>query len=141
MSDFLAIKRFVCCIIPVVLCGGCATIMGQSSYDVQIDSSEPGTEVEISEHGKIVDSVITPATVNLKSAGEWSWLKGRKPAMYVFKFTKTGFEPQTQFRAGELNNWSLGNLALGVAFLGVGAVVGICVDMGTGTFYKLDQSD
>lgn len=137
MSCFTAIKWFVCCILAI-LCGGCATIMGQSSYDIQIDSSEPGTNVEILEHGKFVESVVTPATVKLKSSGEWHWFSGRQPALYAFKFSKEGFESQLECRNGEMNWWYLGNIPMILCFYA--GAVGMWIDIGTGALHKLDDT-
>jgi len=110
--------------------------MGQSSYDVQVDSSETGTKVEITEHGKFIKSVITPATVTLESSDEWHWYTGllreREPALYAFKFSKDGFEPQIVCRNGTFNSWFYANI-LNLCF-------GMCVDRISGALYEIDDS-
>ena len=127
MTPLLTIKICVVYSLFALLCGGCATITGQTSYDICIESSVTGTNVEITEHGKFVESVVTPVTVNLKSYGEWHWLTGRPPAMYVFKFTKEGFEPKIEYRNGEVNWW----------WPFSGGIIGLC--MGA-ECYKLDDA-
>ena len=128
-SEIVTIRCWASCLMIAMMCSGCATIMGQSSYDIQIDSSEPDTKVEIMEHGRFVGSVTTPATVKLKSAGEWSFFSGRQGAAYSFMFSKEGYEPHIEYRNGTLNWWYLGN-----------GLVGMIVDIRTGALYKLDDS-
>ena len=131
---FLTIKYLTHCLFPIVICEGCATIMGKSSYDVQFDSSEPGTKVEITEHGKFVKSVITPTMVTLESSDEWHWYTGllgeREPALYAFKFSKDGFEPQIVCRNGTFNSWYYANI-LNLCF-------GMCVDRISGALYEIE---
>ena len=147
MMNFLQqrkIKRIVVhfakgiCVVTATLSSGCASLIGKWSFDIPVNSSEPGTRVDIYSDGlgtgNYMNTITTPATVRLKPGGGWTfWPLIRKPAVYRFEFSKEGYINAEKYRVAEFNYWTLGNIA-------VGGLVGLIIDSHTGACCKLSET-
>lgn len=121
--------------LSVILLGflttSCATIVSNSIYDVAINSSPSGAKFSITNsRNKIIETGVTPATVQLKSAA--GYFKGET---YKIKFTKTGFYEQTYTLYGTFNGWYIANV-----FLPGNLIWLFVVDPLTGAMYNLPES-
>lgn len=108
---------------------GCATIVGDSTQTVQVNSNPQGAKFEIKdEQGMIVTSGTTPQSVVLdKSDG--SYFGGKD---YQITFTKEGYAPNTLPVRHSANGWYIGgNLVFG------GLIGYLLVDPFNGGMYTL----
>ena len=114
-------------ITPLLIAAGCASIVSDSDYPVQVSSVPWKTEFEIYDQNNIlVHSGYTPSTVKLK-AGD-GYFDGQR---YTIKFRKTGYQDQTTQINTSLDGWYWGNILLG------GLIGMLLVDPLTGAMYKL----
>jgi hypothetical protein len=115
-------------ILPLVLVG-CATIVGDKTQLMPIQSTPSPATIEITdEAGKVVFSGKTPTTVTLqKSTGKY-W--GKKS--YTVTISKEGFETQKISITAKANGWYLGgNIIFG------GLIGWFIVDPFNGAMYNL----
>ena len=78
--------KYIIPALALITLSGCASIVGNSSYPVAINSSPSEAKFTISnESGKEVQSGTTPATVTLKSCA--GYFDGEK---YSVKYSKEG---------------------------------------------------
>ena len=113
-------------------CVGCASIVGETTQLVTVNSTPAGAEVVVrDEKGVQVFHGTTPATLTLdKSDG---YFDGKD---YTFEFTKAGFESRAVLLESETNNWYLwGNIAFG------GIIGWFVVDPATGAMWKYDPPE
>jgi len=114
----------------VVALSGCASIVSDSSYPVNISSTPDQASYEIVDFkGVTVQRGTTPATVTLKS-GSGSYSSAR----YTVKFQKEGFAEQTVQLNSSLDGWYFGNIIFG------GLIGMLIVDPITGAMWKLPES-
>lgn len=122
-------KLFTPVALSVLLLGGCASIVGDSSYPVAIKSTPEGATFEVRDStGKVLHTGTTPETVTLKS-GE-GYFDG---AEYVIAFNKEGHEPHEVKLDSSLSGWYWGNIIFG------GLIGMLIVDPITGAMYKLPE--
>lgn len=113
-----------------VLTSGCASIVGDSKYPVQVSSAPTGAAFEITDkEGKVVHSGNTPSTITLKSGH--GYFKGET---YSLRFKKDGYSDKVVTLDSSLSGWYWGNILLG------GPVGMLIVDPLTGAMYKLPES-
>lgn len=107
---------------------GCATIVSDSEYSVNIQSEPSGAEFSISEvrTGNIIHKGVTPSMVTLPSGAGYF-----KNAQYNITFNKKGVLPQTIPLKAKIDGWYFGNIVFG-GLLGL-----IIIDPITGAMYKL----
>lgn len=111
------------------LLGGCASIVGDSSYPVAIKSSPEGATFEVRDSsGKVLHTGTTPGTVTLKSGD--GYFSG---AQYTIAFNKEGHEPNEVKLDSSLSGWYWGNILFG------GLIGMLIVDPITGAMYKLPE--
>ncbi len=109
---------------------GCASIVGQSSFPVTINSNPSEAKVTIKdERGIEVFAGKTPTVVTL-AAGE-SYFHSKT---YDLTFSKEGFSDQHAQVRAEISGWYFGNLLFG-GFIGF-----LIVDPITGKMWKLPAS-
>ena len=115
-------------IIVLISFTGCASIVGQSSFPVTINSNPSGASVTVrDESGADVFSGATPATVSL-TAGE-SYFHAK---IYDLIFSRPGYaEQHAQLRA-EIDGWYFANFILPGGLLGL-----LVIDPITGKMWKL----
>lgn len=122
------IKSFVvsCSVLSLV---GCATIMGDKTQLMSVNSTPSEAEVKITdEQGLHVFSGKTPTTVTLQKADGSYW--GGKD--YTVTISKEGYETQTIPVASTPNGWYIaGNFVFG------GLIGWFIVDPLTGAMYNL----
>lgn len=115
--------------LSALMLGGCASIVGDSSYPVAISSNPAGATFEVRDsQGKVLHSGTTPETVTLES-GE-GYFDG---AEYIIAFSKEGHEPHQVKLDSSLSGWYWGNILFG------GLIGMLIVDPITGAMYKLPE--
>lgn len=124
-------KLLVTAIASTIFLSGCATIVSESSYPVQIQSQPSNANFVIKNRsGKIVSQGITPQTVVLKAGA--GYFKGEQ---YHITFKKQGLlEKSIQVNA-TVDGWYLGGNLLFGGFVGW-----LIVDPMTGAMYKLPET-
>lgn len=126
----MTMKSFFLWGLVSVLCAGCATIFNWDNRGaISLWSSQPDTVVEVYNRGKLIDTVTTPFTYNVRSSAGYF-----KKAAYEFKFSKAGYEPVSEIRCARFSAWYWWNILLG------GAVGMLIVDPLTGSMYWIDDS-
>lgn len=119
--------RTLVSVLALSLLSGCASIVSESKYPVNIVTFPAGAHVDIHDRsGATVYTGTTPALVSLDSGDGYF---GR--AAYTIDLKKDGFAPtQTNLRAS-MNGWYWGNIVFG------GLIGMLIVDPLTGAMYKL----
>ena len=108
---------------------GCATVISGREAEVSFLTDPPGADVTVrNEKGTIVAKTTTPGSVKLRRGRTWG-----RPAKYLARFDKPGYQPTEAEIPSKLNPWVLGNLALGGG-LGAG------VDLATGAMWRPKES-
>jgi hypothetical protein len=106
---------------------GCASIVGQSTFPLTINSNPTGANITVTdEHGVTMFSGATPTTVTL-AAGE-SYFHAKS---YNIIFTKAGYAEQHAVVRAEISGWYFGNILFG------GLIGMLIVDPITGKMWKL----
>ncbi|WP_318372803.1 hypothetical protein [Enterobacter sp.] len=128
-------KKFfaICILFGVFGLTGCATIVGDSTQTVQINSNPQGAKFEIKdEKGMVITSGTTPQSVVLdKSDG--SYFGGKD---YQITFSKEGFAPSTLPIKHSANGWYIGGNLL------FGGIIGyLLVDPFNGGMYTLKPKE
>lgn len=120
----------VCLALSTSLALGCATIVSKSTYPVQINSQPADAEVTVKdEHGSVLYSGTTPATVQLKAGA--GYFKG---ANYTVTFEKSGYAKHSATIARSVDVWyAAGNLVIG------GILGYLVIDPATGAMWKLEH--
>lgn len=115
-----AINTRLALVLPclAVALSGCATIMHGTTQEIPILSAPAGAEVSVD--GASVGR--TPLSIRLQ----------RKQAHQV-RIEAAGYQPYQATVDRHVSGWAWGN-----AFLSVGALVGVPVDLSTGALYNLD---
>lgn len=120
-------------LIPVALSlfvSGCASIVSDSQYPVNISSTPAGATFEIRNRaGVVIHSGSTPGSITLKSGA--GYFKGEA---YTITFHKDGFADQQTTINSSLDGWYWGNIIFG------GLIGMLAVDPATGAMYKLPES-
>lgn len=108
---------------------GCATIVGDDTQRVQVNSNPAGAHFAISdETGKVVAQGITPQDVTLeKSNGDYFGKKG-----YQVTFTRKNYQPTTLPIKAEANGWYIGGNLVSFNVIGY-----LLVDPFNGGMYTL----
>lgn len=113
-------------LIPLFFGTGCASIVSQSSWTVNIDSEPPGARVEVTDrNGRPVYQGTTPTQVSLRSGDGYF-----KAQRYNLAFRRDGYEAESATLNCVMNPWYLGNIVLG-GFIGM-----LIVDPLTGAMFK-----
>jgi hypothetical protein len=117
-------------LIALISLTGCATIAGNSSYPVTINSSPSSAKfIVTNQSGREVHSGETPATVTLKSGA--GYFDGEQ---YTVKFSKNGYNGGTSVIDSSMSGWYFGNFLFG-GFLGL-----LIIDPITGAMWKLPDN-
>ncbi len=112
-----------------LLMTGCASIVSDSSYPVNLQSAPDTANFTITNRsGAVVHSGVTPSVVTLKASA--GYFKGER---YVITFKKDGFTDKTFTLTSSLDGWYWGNILFG------GLIGMLIVDPATGAMYKLPQ--
>jgi hypothetical protein len=110
-----------------ILSSGCASIIGDSKYPVNVTSAPAGASFVISDkEGKVIHSGNTPSTITLKSSH--GYFSGEK---YSLKFTKEGYPDKVVTLDSSVSGWYWSNILFG------GLIGMLIVDPATGAMYKL----
>lgn len=122
-----SLVRTLVSLLALTLLTGCASIVSESKYAVNIVTYPAGAQVDIHDRsGAAIYTGTTPALVNLESGDGYF---GRSD--YTIDLKKEGFAPaQTNLRAS-MNGWYWGNIIFG------GLIGMLIVDPLTGAMYKL----
>jgi hypothetical protein len=119
-------------LLAAVLLSGCATIVGDSKQNVQLNSTPEGAQVTITnQDGKRVSTGETPMSVTLETSA--GYFDGEE---YQVTFAKAGFEERTVTVSASPNGWYIaGNLLVG------GFIGWLVVDPLTGAMYSLSPDE
>ena len=110
-----------------LLTSGCASIVGDSKYPVNVSSTPSGAHFTIqNKDGVIVHNGATPNTVTLPSGR--GYFKGEA---YTITFKKEGYADTSAKLETSMSGWYWGNLLFG------GLIGMLVVDPMTGAMYKL----
>jgi len=120
----------IACVVGVLICTGCASIVSKSQYPVTIQSNPSGATVVVkNKHGAAIQRATTPATVFLSAkSGFFS------PEKYSIEFKKPGCNSCTTALSANLDPWYFGNIIFG------GLIGAVIVDPATGAMWKLDKT-
>ena len=125
------IVKYVIHILALVTLSGCASIAGNSSYPVTLNSSPSEAKFVISnKDGQEVHSGITPSTVTLKSSA--GYFDGE---MYSVKYAKEGYSDSYSSIDSSLSGWYFGNILFG------GILGFLIIDPASGAMWKLPEND
>jgi hypothetical protein len=114
-------------LLTLALLTGCASIMSQSQWPVNLTSTPSEARITITDdHGKEIFKGATPTIVTLPSGSAYF-----ERAKYSVRFEKEGFEATTLQLTSEMNRWYLGNLVFG------GLMGFIVIDPMTGAMWAL----
>jgi hypothetical protein len=117
-------------LILFLLSTSCATIVSTSHYPVSIKSSPEESDITIIDrNGQEVFSGRTPTLVELDASAGFF-----KPANYVIKFKKEGYQNTTAFINSTLDGWYWGN------FIFAGLIGFLIVDPATGAMFQIKQN-
>lgn len=122
-SKFIALITIVCFV------AGCATIVGDKTQLIGLQSTPASASVTITdEKGSTVFSGATPTNVTLEKA-DGTYFGGKT---YIVRISKEGYESQSVQISSKMNAWYLaGNLVFG------GLIGWFIVDPLTGSMYNL----
>jgi hypothetical protein len=126
-------RNILCSVLSVLSLTGCASIVGEKSQTIQVNSNPSGADFVIKDNSGIaVSSGKTPQSINLnKSDGSYF---GKKE--YQITFTKVGFSPVTLPIKSSANGWYIGgNILLG------GLIGWLVVDPFNGGMYTLSPKE
>ena len=113
----------------MVIFSGCASIVSQSNWPVNINSSPEGAKVYVTNSkGERIFSGTTPTQVVLDS--KKAYFRGEK---YRILFMKDGYGEFVYELTPSLNGWYIGNLLFG------GLIGFLIVDPLTGAMYRFDD--
>lgn len=109
---------------------GCASIVSDSKYQVEISSNPPGVQFDIAnEDGDIVNTGVTPDHIMLEAGA--GYFDGET---YRITYRKDGYEQKSTILDSKVDGWYWGNL-------GFGGIIGwFIVDPLTGAMYKLPRT-
>ncbi|MGN0854687.1 MAG: hypothetical protein ACI4R9_04100 [Kiritimatiellia bacterium] len=107
---------------------GCATIVSNSEYTLNVDCNEASSTVNVYKGKQRVSTATTPGQVSLSASGGFF-----KPAEYRFVFSKPGFSEDERKIVAKIDPWYFGNIVIG-GFLGAGIV-----DPATGAMWKFPK--
>lgn len=114
--------------VPLLLCSGCATIVGQNTQAISITSTPPQADVKIvDEDGNVAIQGQTPITVTLtKSSGHFFG-----GMTYTVTVSKTGFASQDIQITHHVNGkYKFGNIFFGpIAYFAVEPFHGAMYDL------------
>lgn len=115
----------------VVFASGCASVLSESSYPVNIQSAPEGASYEIvnSKTGATISRGTTPSTVTLSASQ--GFFQG---AEYQVSFLKEGYGEKDFNIRSTMDGWYLGNILFG-GLLGV-----LVIDPATGAMWKLNDT-
>jgi len=112
-----------------LLTSGCASIVGDSKYPVNVSSTPSGANFTITNKaGVVVHNGSTPNTVTLPSGR--GYFKGEA---YTITFKKDGYADASTTLDTSMSGWYWGNLLIG------GLIGMLVVDPLTGAMYKLPE--
>lgn len=123
------VKTILLLLITIPILSGCASILGKTSYPIQISSSPTDAHISIvNKKGQQVYSGTTPTTVDLQSsAGFFS------KASYKITFSSEGYEDKVVPVNAKLNPWYFGNILLG------GVIGMLIVDPASGAMWQINE--
>ncbi|MBZ9785638.1 hypothetical protein K9857_29245 [Pseudomonas sp. REP124] len=112
-----------------LLMSGCASIVGDSKYPVNVSSTPSGANFTIqNKQGIVVHNGSTPNTVTLPSGR--GYFKGET---YTITFKKDGYADTSTTLDTSMSGWYWGNILIG------GLIGMLVVDPMTGAMYKLPE--
>ncbi len=115
----------------IVFASGCASILSDSNYPVNIQSTPEGASYEVvnTKTGSTISKGTTPSTVTLNASQ--GFFQG---AEYQISFSKEGYGEQEFSIRSSMDGWYLGNIIFG-------GLIGILViDPATGAMWKLNDA-
>ncbi len=127
----MKIFTFLIAIVGLIMCGSCASIVGNSQYPVLINSNPEGANITIRDSKGIeIHRAKTPITITLPSSDGYF-----SPASYLIKYQKEGYYPTSSNLFAEVSPWYFsGNLFSGF-------IIGwLIVDPLTGAMWKLEDT-
>lgn len=127
--EIFSIKKFFALALCLSALSGCATIVGNDTQLVQVNSDPEGSQFQIKDDsGSLVSQGITPQGVTLaKSDGSYFGKKN-----YQITFMKEGYSPVTLPIKASANGWYIGgNIVFG------GLIGWLAVDPFNGGMYTL----
>ena len=114
----------------VALASGCASIVSESTWPLEVTATPAETEVEIrNEEGQVVHKGRTPFTVALGSGA--GYFDGET---YTLRATAAGHQPAQATVDTRMNGWYFGNILFG------GLIGLFIVDPATGAMWKLPKT-
>lgn len=115
--------------LALALATGCASIVSDSSYAVNITSTPANAEFKIVDSkGVVVYTGRTPSVVNLNSSA--GFFKSEK---YQVVFSKPGHDDRIVSLRASLDGWYFGNILIG------GLIGLLVIDPATGAMWKLPE--
>jgi hypothetical protein len=115
-------------LLAAVFCGGCASILSDSTYPVTVSSNVEGARVKVTnKNGQIVHQGTAPTTVSLPASDGFF-----QSARYTVDFEKEGYLKTQATSQATMDGWYIGNIIFG------GLIGLILVDPATGAMWKLD---
>lgn len=116
--------------IALSLLSGCASILSEETYPVQVTSAPSGAKFEVKDQdGTVVYNGVTPAQLKL-AAGE-GYFDG---AEYLFTFRKPGYADSQFLLNSGVDGWYWGNILFG------GVLGMLIIDPATGAMFDLPKS-
>jgi hypothetical protein len=116
-------------LVAIIFSAGCASIVSNKVYPVQIASDPSGARFTVSNrNGLEVQSGTTPQVINLEASS--GYFKGET---YKIVLTKDGFDDKIYTVTSSVDGWYWGNILIG------GLIGMLIVDPITGAMYKLPE--
>ncbi|NTS77259.1 hypothetical protein HR060_10325 [Catenovulum sp. SM1970] len=123
-------KKTIAALLIAGLISGCASIVSDSSYNVNFSATPDVVNFEvINEAGLTIHKGVTPETVNLAAGA--GYFNGET---YTVRFTKTGYKTATATLESRIDGWYWGNIIFG------GVIGLLIVDPASGAMYSLPKS-
>jgi hypothetical protein len=123
-------KHVIALMAAVAVLSGCATIAGDSTYPVTLNSSPSEAKFVVSnKSGQEVHSGTTPSTVTLKSGA--GYFSGER---YTVKYSKEGYNDGLSVIDSSMSGWYMGNLVFG------GLLGFLVIDPASGAMWKLPET-
>lgn len=114
-------------VVGAVIVSGCASIVSDSKYAVNITSYPENAHVSLkNKKGVEIYNGTTPATINLKSGSGYF-----SPEQYTVTVSKEGYHKRTMSLDGSFDAWYVGNVVFG------GLIGALVIDPMTGAMWEL----
>ena len=131
MKQYNLFKQPILCacflLVCVIFVSGCASIMSQSVYSVEVDTNPSGLEISITDSRTKTEvfSGTTPANLTLEASSGFF-----QPSKYLVRCKAEGYKDIVFPIKAKLDGWFI---------LSLGTIAGIVIDAATGSMYKFDE--